>query len=98
MLYTVTVGAAKAQNFELAVFVFTPGDGSDLCCANVETYDNGLFVVHNCIFCLCLVMVMNGYFFWVVLVLASVHLHAPAPHYHHAGSNAGSCCYPRYSC
>ena len=56
MLYTVAVGPAKAKNFKFAKFVFTSGNGCNFCGANVQSDNNGLFAVHNCM-CFCCVLI-----------------------------------------
>src|SRR4051812_27590198 len=65
MLYAITVGPAKAKNFQLAEFIFSPGNGRYFRSANVQANNNRvavhrpaivcvLFVSHSCMFvCVC---------------------------------------------
>ncbi len=47
VFYTVGIRPAKSENFQFTEFVFTAGDGSNFCSTYVETYNNGLFLVHG---------------------------------------------------
>ena len=44
MLYTIGVGFTKAKYFQFAEFILATGNHSNLCCPDVKTDNNGLFV------------------------------------------------------